>query len=338
MNYQHLNAEEYINQTLCYGTESLPADANPLHIAYGIDKNFLFGCGVSIASILLNNRELKFIFHVFIDILTEDERKNFAQLAADYNTCIYIHVVNCQKLASFPTTKNWSVATYFRFIIGDYFIGQQDRILFMDADIMCQGNMSELFTLPLEDKVAAVVPERDKVWWQSRAQGLECPELENGYFNAGLLLINVSAWAQEYVSAKALTMLSDKNIASKLSYLDQDLLNITLAGKVEFIDYKFNTQFSLNYELKSEVVNPITDETVLIHFIGPTKPWHEWANYPSAAPFKFAKQHSPWKNRPLMKASNSNYARYCAKHCFKQGNVVGGIKSYLYYGYLKITK
>ncbi|MFA1645939.1 MAG: glycosyltransferase, partial [Enterobacteriaceae bacterium] len=38
-----------------------------LNIAFGIDKNFLFGCGVAIASILLNNKSLNFEFHVFTD-------------------------------------------------------------------------------------------------------------------------------------------------------------------------------------------------------------------------------------------------------------------------------
>lgn len=336
MSYQHLVAGDFIKQTLQFGADAATAELKPLHIAYGIDKNFLFGCGVSIASILLNNHDMKFVFHVFVDIITEEDRNNFAQLAAENNTCIYIHVVNCDKLASFPTTKNWSVATYFRFIIGDYFIGQQERVLYMDADIMCKGDMSELLDLPLGANVAAVVPERDNAWWQARAVSLECPALRDGYFNAGFLLINVDAWAQEYVSARALDMLGNKAIADKLSYLDQDLLNITLAGKVKFIDIKFNTQFSLNYELKTHVVNPITDSTVLIHFIGPTKPWHSWANYPSAEPFFRAKNNSPWKNRAQQSAGNSNYARYCAKHYFKQGNVVGGVKSYLHYAYLKL--
>ncbi|XPE67440.1 glycosyltransferase [Shigella flexneri] len=33
---------------------------------------------------------------------------------------------------------------------------------------------------------------------------------------------------------------------------------------------KYNTQFSLNYELKKSFVCPINDETVLIHYVGPT--------------------------------------------------------------------
>ena len=54
--------------------------------------------------------------------------------------------------------------------------------------------------------------------------------------------------------------------------MDQDILNLILLGKVKFIDAKYNTQFSLNYELKKSFVCPINDEIVLIHYVGPTNP------------------------------------------------------------------
>lgn len=120
--------------------------------------------------------------------------------------------------------------------------------------------------------------------------------------------------------------------------MDQDILNLILSGKVKFIDAKYNTQFSLNYELKKSFVCPINDETVLIHYVGPTKPWHYWAGYPSAQPFINAKEASPWKNEPFMRPINSNYARYCAKHNFKQNEPINGIMNYIYYFYLKIIK
>lgn len=336
MNYQHLAADEYIRKTICFGGNPKLSGSQSLNIAYGIDNNFLFGCGISIASILLHNKSTNFIFNIFIDTITDDEINKFSQLASDNNTRILIHIVNCDRLDEFPTTKNWSIATYFRFIIGDYFISKEERVLFMDADIMCKGSISELVTLPLEEKVAAVVPEKNSSWWAKRAISLDCPELQSGYFNAGLLLINISEWAKEYVSARAVAMLADKNIVSKLSYLDQDLLNIILAEKVKFIDIKYNTQFSLNYELKPRFENPVVDSTTLIHFIGPTKPWHEWANYPSVEPFLLAKHNSPWREYPQQKPVNANYARYSAKHFFKQGRTFLGIKYNLYYLYLKL--
>lgn len=45
-----------------------------------------------------------------------------------------------------------------------------------------------------------------------------------------------------------------------------------LADKLVYADIKYNTQFSLNYQLKESFKNPVTNDTVFIHYIGPTKP------------------------------------------------------------------
>lgn len=328
---------QVISETIKFDC-SKNANLMPFNIAYGIDENFLFGCGVSIASVLMHNKNMHFVFHVFIDSISNENMLRFKQLAERYKTCIHIHIVDCKTLYSLPTTKNWSVAMYFRFIIADYFAGQVERVLYLDADIICKGKLEELTTIELGCNVAAVVPERDSQWWAIRAQSLACPALENCYFNSGFLLINISAWLNAQVSQHAMLMLQDSKVAGKLSYMDQDILNLLLFDKVMLVDSKYNTQFSLNYELKSKFVNPINDATILIHYVGPTKPWHAWANYPSSLPFINARKNSPWASVPLMQPINSNYARYCAKHNFKQGNTIMGVKNYIYYFYLKIKK
>lgn len=338
MKYQYLREHETIKRSVAFGAISKRSTISPLHIAYGIDRNFLFGCGVSIASVLINNSEMDFVFHVFIDEIFEEDEKQFILLAEQYKTKIEVHIVNGEKLNTLPITKNWSVAMYFRFIIGDYFIGREDRVLYLDADIVCKGSIGDLCTIDFSGNVAAVVYERDKHWWDIRAKSLSCEPLTKGYFNSGFLLLNIPAWFHEHVSRKALEMLSDSRLISKLTFMDQDILNIILANKVKIIDKKYNTQFSLNYELKDHVINPISDETIFIHYVGPTKPWHNWAQYPSAEPFHTAKLNSPWKEWPLVPPINSNYARYCAKHNYKQKKYFSWFKNYIIYFYLKITK
>ncbi|WP_415887195.1 glycosyltransferase family 8 C-terminal domain-containing protein, partial [Providencia rettgeri] len=69
-----------------------------------------------------------------------------------------------------------------------------------------------------------------------------------------------------------------------------------------------------------------------------TKPWHEWANYPTAQPFINAKNASPWKDIPLLKANSSSHLRYCAKHMFNQGKILSGIKNNLQYFLVKLSK
>ena len=55
---------EFLNSVIDYDhkveTENLCLD-----IAYGTDKNFLFGCGISIASILKYNEGSRLCFHIF---------------------------------------------------------------------------------------------------------------------------------------------------------------------------------------------------------------------------------------------------------------------------------
>ncbi|MEX5734780.1 glycosyltransferase family 8 C-terminal domain-containing protein [Providencia hangzhouensis] len=51
-----------------------------------------------------------------------------------------------------------------------------------------------------------------------------------------------------------------------------------------------------------------------------------------------AKNASPWKDIPLLKANSSNHLRYCAKHMFNQGKILSGIKNNLQYFLVKLSK
>ncbi|WP_202305812.1 lipopolysaccharide 3-alpha-galactosyltransferase [Dryocola clanedunensis] len=337
MNQTYFNEKEVILDTLDYDyTESSQDDV--FNISYGIDKNFLFGCGVSIASILLSNPHVSLAFHVFTDHFDEQNKSKFDALAAQYRTRIVVYLINCDKLKSLPSTKNWTYATYFRFIIADYFANRNTKLLYLDADIACQGSIQELVDLNFKDnEVAAVVTERNKDWWKKRSVTLGVAELDNGYFNAGFLLINIPAWTRTNVSEKAINMLKTPEVTDKITHLDQDVLNMLLVGQTRYIDKKFNTQYSLNYELKDTAINPVNESTVFIHYIGPTKPWHSWGVYPVSQAFLKAKVHSSWKNDPLLKPNNSNQYRYCAKHMFNKQKVLHGILNYFLYFVKKIT-
>lgn len=338
MNQTYFDEREVILSVNDYNY--LPDSENgAFDIAYGIDKNFLYGCGISMASILFANRDRRLAFHVFTDFLTDTVREKFAALAKQYQARIVIYMVNCDTLKSLPSTKNWSYATYFRFIIADYFAGKSDKVLYLDADIGCKGSVQELIDLRFNDnEIAAVVMEGNTAWWTKRAETLSTPGLAEGYFNAGFLLINISAWNAEEISKQAIEMLRDPAVTSKITHLDQDVLNMLLVGKARFIDPKFNTQYSLNYELKKSVVRPVNDKTVFIHYIGPTKPWHLWGDYPVSACFLNAKKHSPWQDDALLAPKTAAQYRYCAKHQLHQKQYVKGILSYVLYFKKKITK
>ncbi|WP_280174432.1 glycosyltransferase, partial [Escherichia coli] len=58
-------------------------------------------------------------------------------LALQYKNRIKIYLINGDRLRSLPSTKNWTHAIYFRFVITDYFISKVAKVLYLDADIIC---------------------------------------------------------------------------------------------------------------------------------------------------------------------------------------------------------
>ncbi|MEE3663329.1 lipopolysaccharide 3-alpha-galactosyltransferase [Brenneria sp. g21c3] len=328
-----------INKKITLNNDLLTAENETFNIAYGIDRNFIFGCGISIASILLNNKDMNFTFHIFTDFFSPQDIIDFQNLCQQYNTQIIIYIVNCEELKQLPSTKNWSYATYFRFVIADFFYNVLNSILYLDADIICKGSIRNLQKVNIENHLAAVVTEGEKEWWDKRAIALGDHNISNGYFNAGFLLINITQWGTEDISRAAMALLAKDEIKERISFLDQDILNILLVERVVFVSKAYNTQYSINYELKKikKHIIPITQDSVLVHYIGPTKPWHEWASYYECSSyFLTAKKNSPWYDSKLLKAHTASQLRYSAKHQLHNRKLLLGLKSYASYFLKKI--
>ncbi|MEQ5222949.1 glycosyltransferase [Providencia alcalifaciens] len=331
-----INFDGMVKKTIPIGNIEID-DSSCQHVAYGIDHNFLYGSGVSIVSLLMHNPHIQFAFHIFIDnSMSDEDIAKFAEICHLYNTKITIYFIDSNNVKKLPTTKNWTHAIYFRFIIAEYFKDKIDYLLYLDADVVCNRNIDELLSHNLLGYIAAVVPERDKAWWQKRADSLGFPSVSKGYFNSGVMYINLRTWKTNNVTEKSMALLMDNEVSHRLVYPDQDVLNILLTDSVLFISSIFNTQFSLNYELKKSFDFPVKRTTVFIHYVGPTKPWHEWANYETAQPFLEARAVSPWRNVPLLKAKSSNHLRYCAKHNINQRKYFLAFKNYMAYFFSKI--
>ncbi|MGL9750976.1 MAG: glycosyltransferase [Symbiopectobacterium sp.] len=65
---------------------------------------------------------------------------------------------------------------------------------------------------------------------------------------------------------------------SELKYQDQDALNMLLLGKTFLLPRKYNRIYSIKSELYDRTHQKykkiITNESVLIHYVGTTKPWN----------------------------------------------------------------
>lgn len=299
-----------------------------LNVAWGVDKNFMFGAAISMTSVLMHNKDLNIHFHLFTDYIDADYQQRIAKLAEQFASNISIYIMDANGLKILPSGNAWSHAMYFRFIAFEYLAEKIDSLLYIDADVICKGSLDELIQINLNEHVAAVITDVD----DSPARDIE----ENrDYFNSGVIFANLKKWKeQDFINAAFDILLDKKN---KLSFPDQDVLNILFLKKVIFLERRFNAIYGIKQELKSKDLTKykeyITPDTVLIHYVGVTKPWNSWANYPSAQYFVEAWQASPWADVPLLPARTPKQYKKKSRHERLQGKYCASVISYI--GYLR---
>jgi UDP-glucose/galactose:(glucosyl)LPS alpha-1,2-glucosyl/galactosyltransferase/UDP-glucose:(galactosyl)LPS alpha-1,2-glucosyltransferase/(galactosyl)LPS 1,2-glucosyltransferase len=301
-----------------------------LNIAWGVDQNFMFGAAISMTSILISNQDICTHFHLFTDYIDDDYRKRFSLLAEKYSTTITVYLMNSEELKVLPHGNAWSHAMYFRFVAFEYLSSEIDTLLYIDADVICKGSLNDLLHVKFNQHVAAVIQDVD----DSPARRPGTSQYHEKYFNSGVIYANLHEWKTQQFINKAFALLLENK--ETLSFPDQDVLNIIFRDKVIFLPRIYNAIYGIKQELKSKNTEAykkyITSETILIHYVGVTKPWNSWANYPSAQYFTSVWQASPWSDIPLLGARTPKQFKKKSRHERLQGKLFPSIISYL--GYL----
>ncbi|MCL6378793.1 lipopolysaccharide 1,2-glucosyltransferase [Pectobacterium brasiliense] len=311
------------------------ADNDTLNVAYGIDKNYAIGCGISITSILINN-DIDFTFHVFSDDFDDEFIKKLNILSGKFRTKIVLYKINSEMLKTLPCTDIWSHAMYFRLLAFSHLSDKVSSLLYLDADVMCKGSLAQLHKLDTAPHVAAVIRDLPETQKKS-ANRLKIAALEGKYFNSGVLFVNLTIWNELDLTKKIFDKL--RNGEESIQYPDQDVMNILLHDNVIFLPREYNSIYSIKSELKDsshqKYKEIIKNTTILIHYTGVTKPWHKWASYPSTSYFQHAQQESPWAVRDLKDADTFVEMKKKYKHLLKKGKYISGLICALKYSIKK---
>ncbi|KAF3999960.1 glycosyltransferase family 8 protein [Glaciimonas immobilis] len=303
-----------------------PVDAGPIfHVAFGVDANYFLGMGVAIVSVLENNRSQSFVFHIFTASIMDDHSAQLREIEKKYRTVILVKLIDptiFDEFADFTSISQYSAAIFMRLLIAGSLKGIADRVLYLDADIVCQGDLTELMSIELGDNIAAVVGDVGSI---AEMQVAKLGLTGGRYFNSGMLYIDVNRWCAENIWHKAVQAI----LSSDKSFLfpDQDALNKVMDGRVKFIDAKFNWLYDLFAETASK--NNPPPNAVFIHFVGRLKPWHSWCCNSAKDIFLKYQALSPWANAPLYGPKNYKEIRMFAQGLLRTGNRMQGILWYI---------
>lgn len=316
---------------------SLPlssADAvvdDSFHIAFCVDDHYCRSMGATIASIIANSPGVKFTFHVFAFKLSDDNRSRFKQLEAMYGLKTHIHIIDPDVFKPFAHISQFSYYSptiFTRLLIPSTLRGLCDKVLYLDADILCVGSMAELLSMEFGDSAAIVVPDADETT-RRRCAALQ---LTSGkYFNSGVMYMHVENWTAQEITEKTIHAILENG--KEYRFPDQDALNVVLEGKIQYIPRKWNFLYDLIHDLEKDKremrdIGP----TVFIHFAGAVKPWNDWCLHASRDLFVKYQALSPWADLALDKAPrNYKEMRMYSRFLMKRGQMLASFKWYMKY-------
>jgi UDP-glucose:(glucosyl)LPS alpha-1,3-glucosyltransferase len=308
-----------------------PSNGRPtFHIAFCADDNYCRPMGATIASIIANNPGQHFTFHLLAISLTEDNQARFRRVA-DMGMATHIHLLDAAQFAPFAGFlghSHYSLSIFTRLVIPDMLAGSADRVLYLDADILCLGALDELFDIDFDGKLAVVVPDAP-ITTRRRVAALALSH--NEYFNAGVMLINVAPWLAAGATAQAVDTLANSKL--DLRFNDQDALNIVLNGRARYVDQRYNTLYDLIHDLQVNrtALRPLNGAR-LVHFAGSVKPWAAWSKHEAAALFAGYLAQSPWADLLLDAAPrNTKEMRMHSRFLMRQGKPLQSLTWYVRY-------
>jgi len=250
----------------------------PLEIVCGVDSAYAPHLGVLLRSISSSNTSSLIRVHVLHDGVNDHLQKK-VESCAPHLTIEWHGIVDHQALGFQPLLQI-SRATYLRLIIDDVLSPLIKRVLYLDVDMIVNGDLTPLWSTDLKGNPCAAVVDPGIPADAFAAKHALSPSAP--YFNAGVLLLDLELIRNEGLLKKAIKILADPN--QECEYADQDALNIVFWDRWVALDPAWNFQRKFLYDGFASwyALSPKRQSAPLIvHYTEQYKPWKksEWHPY-----------------------------------------------------------
>ncbi|MBS7540188.1 glycosyltransferase family 8 protein [Ancylobacter lacus] len=283
------------------------------------DRTYVELTGVMLLSLAAHGGEAVSAVHVFGTGLTDRDR---ARLSACHPRPADLHIHDVDQsirdvLGRLVARTHVSPSAYVRLLIPHLLPQVGERMLYVDCDTLINAPLAPLVEVEMGGHaVAAVRDARTSAHgeWNRR---LGLPE-DTPYLNSGVLLIDPAAWRAAGLSRHSLDIAL--NQGDRLRLMDQDALNLALAGRWQELPRTWNYYETSYVSRRSGNVEGFAAANI-IHFVGRSKPNHADCRHPATAIWRAHRARSPWARAPLSNAALRNVRVYVVEALRRVGRL-----------------
>ena len=275
-----------------------------VHIVACLDKKFVMPTGVMMCSACVNNPDVEIVFHLIGDeSLSDHDKQGLADVVSLYQgkeTVFY--EIDSQLSRKYPCRSgNITQATYYRLFLTKILPESLDKVLYIDGDCIIRHSLFPLWNTDISEYAIGVCPD-------SLEAGMDIYDRlryssSKGYFNAGVMLINLNYWRIHNLAEQFTDYL--ERFPNRILFEDQDLMNVIFQDSKLVLPIKYNFQAGFlwnnrywDYKKYEEEFKEGLKDPVIVHFSTDDKPWHiySYGHHPYKSTFKKYQLMTKWQN------------------------------------------
>ena len=256
-------------------------DRDHMNIITALNKRYIPYTVTMLVSLGMNEKE-----HVDAYLLNseldEDDISAIKAAVSPYDITIVSLLVDKEKFSQrLPHNDQWSLETYYRLMMLELLPENVDRAFYLDGDMVINRPLDVFYNLDFQgaeiiacdDKSGLNTPDsygpkHNEMFKEAYAHGYR-------YFNAGVMLLNISDMRKKYSFQTYLDAIEAWDY--KMEAPDQDILNWVHWQHVDYVDcmvYDLFARVAHNAQITYEEVK---EGVAIVHFAG-AKPW-ECSNF-----------------------------------------------------------
>lgn len=301
-------------------------DEGAYHIAYNVNDGFIHIMGVSVVSVLENNKDKNFVVHIFVDGYSPENLAKIEEMDKQWQCHCIVYLLDMTPFNDFHIkVARFSRITYARIYMPKVIKEYSDKFIYLDADTMVCDSLTELWNMDLQGKAMGAVSETP----ESVAYRAGHLKLKSGkYFNDGVMVIDITQWEIDQITEKAFAYQNEP--PSRFKGQSQDVLNLVFDGDLYFLPAAFNA-----YGGAAE----FDGKPVIAHWTGRRKPWQMvltdidalWRKYNALAPWETIAHVLPVK-----KPENYHDFQQWGDYQKKQGHYGKFLQGIFWYSVLRV--
>lgn len=262
-----------------------------MNIVFATDNNFVQHCCVALTSVLYHNKGA--CIYIITDGLTRQNEEILRNQTERLGGTFRIAKVDNEIKKQLPMPKiaaqHISIATYYRLFVEELLPETVEKCIYLDCDMIVRGSLRKLWNVNVENKPIAACYQHN-TWatntYKGRKNRYELLGMQNpiGYFNAGMLVINLKYWREKRMKDNLLNYMHI--YYDKIINHDQDILNGYLYKDVVSLSNIWNFRLPLvldyygDFYVNKKIKKEIQDNAIIIHYVNRPKPWEYSCNHP----------------------------------------------------------